>query len=110
MAGTGKSGIVVSLLAMLFMSIAPVHAGMVGTQEVLHESERARLVDNLEREHVRQELTRMGVDADAALKRVNQMTDQEIADLNGRISELPVGAGLSTVQLLLIIIIIILLV
>jgi hypothetical protein len=50
----------------------------------------------------------MGIDPLTAKARVSQMTDEEVAQLNGRIAELPAGAGVSTTHLLLIIIIIIL--
>jgi len=42
------------------------------------------------------------------LSRVNEMTGAEIAALQGKINQLPAGAGISTVNLLLIIIILIL--
>ncbi len=105
-----KSGLLVSLLGMFFMLFAPVQAEMVSTYEVLHQRERAQLVDMLEREDVQEQLIAQGVDPASALTRVYQMTDDEVAQLNGQISELPVGAGIGTVPLLLIIIIIILLV
>lgn len=105
-----KSSLLVSLLGMFFMVFAPVQAEMISTYEVLHQRERAQLVDMLEREDVQEQLIAQGVDPASALKRVYQMTDDEIAQLNGQISELPVGAGIGTIPLLLIIIIIILLV
>ena len=88
----------------------PAHAGMVSTSELLSQSEKTQLVNMLEREDVQQTLTDMGVDPQLSLSRVNQMTDEEIAQLKDHFSELPVGAGLSTVELLLIIILIIILI
>jgi hypothetical protein len=104
-----KSGILMSLLGTLIM-MAPAQAEMISTYEILHQRERAQLVDMLEREEVQEQLIAQGVDPASALARVEQMTDEEILQLNGQISELPVGAGIGAVQLLLIIIIIILLV
>lgn len=105
-----KSGLLITLLGMLLTSMTAAQAGMVSTHEVLHQRDRAELMHMLEREDVQRQLTDLGVDPGSARARVDQMTDEEIAQLNGRITELPVGAGISTVTLLLIIIIIILLV
>ena len=44
------------------------------------------------------------------MNRVEQMTEAEIASLQGKINELPAGAGIGTLELLLIIIILILLI
>lgn len=104
-----KSGIWLSVLAILFMQ-TPAHAAMVGTPEILLQSEKTQLVNMLERKDVQQQLIAMGVDYESSLSRVNQMTDEEVAQLYDHVSELPVGAGLSTVDLLIIVILIILLV
>jgi len=99
------------LLSMLFMPAIPAQAGMVGNDEILHQHERAQLAGLLQQENVQQQLIELGVDPDAARARVDSMTEEEIAQLNGRLAELPAGAaGLGTVEILLIIIIIILLV
>ena len=103
-----KSGVWLSLLGFMFMQTS-AHAAMVGTSEILLQSERTQLVNMLEREDVKQQLIEMGVDHEFSLSRVNQMTDEEIIQLNNRFSELPVGAGLSTVDLLIIVILVILL-
>lgn len=101
--------LVVGMLGMLLLPMASGHAGMVGTDEVLYQRERAQLADRLEREDVRQQLIELGVDPAAAKARVHQMTNEEVAALNGQIATLPAGAGLNTTELLLVIIILILL-
>jgi hypothetical protein len=104
------SGLMLScFVVMLFIQVAPVEASMVSTPEVMSQSGRTQLVNMLEREDVQHQLIELGVDPVAALDRVNQMSDEEVAQLNGQIENLPAGAGLSTVDLLLIIIIILLL-
>ena len=103
-----KSGIWLSLLGFMFMQTS-AHAAMVGTSEILLQSERTQLVNMLEREEVKQQLIEMGVDYELSLSRVNQMTGEEIALLNNHISELPVGAGIRTVDLLILIILVLLL-
>lgn len=104
-----KSGIWLCILGIICMHTS-VHAGMVDTSELLLHSERSQWVDMLEREDVQQKLMEMGIDHELSVSRVNQMTNEEIAQLNDHFSELPVGAGLTTVELLLIIILIIVLI
>jgi hypothetical protein len=103
-----KWGVLLSLTALLMMPLAPAKAGMVSTESILHQQDRTRLAEMLDRSDVKQQLIGMGVDPAFAKARIEQMTDAEIAQLNGRISELPAGAGVGTVELLLIIIILIL--
>jgi hypothetical protein len=101
-----RSGLMLSLaLVVLLIQMAPVQASMVGTSEVMNQSERVQLVNMLEREDVQRQLIGQGVDPADALARVNQMSDEEVAKLNGQLENLPAGAGLSSVDLLLIIII-----
>lgn len=102
-----KAGIWLSILGILFIQMGSAQAAMVSTSEIVKQLDRTQIVSVLEREDVQQQLTGMGVDPVAALARVDQMTDQEIAQLNGHLSELTAGAGVSTVELLLIIILVI---
>ncbi len=83
---------------------------MVSTSDILLQSERVQLVNMLEREDVQRQLMELGVDSESSLMRVEQMTAEELAQINGRLSELPAGAGIGTTDLLLIIILIILLI
>ncbi|WP_455222825.1 PA2779 family protein [Kaarinaea lacus] len=93
---------------MLLMTSA--QAAMVSTSDILAESNRAILLEKLERKDVQQQLIEMGVDPESAIKRVNRMTDEEVAEINGQLETLPAGAGVNAVELLLIIIIIILII
>lgn len=95
---------------MMMIQISSVQAKMVGTGEVLQSADRTQIVKILQRKDMQKQLISLGVDPASALARVNQMTDSEIAQINGRLAELPAGAGVSTVELLLIIIILILVV
>jgi len=99
------------LVTTLWLMMLPAHAAMVGTVELLTTaSDRTELVNALQNQEIQQQLIRHGVDPDAAMQRVNQMTEAELASLQGKIDQLPAGAGLSTVELLLIILLIILLI
>ncbi len=103
-----KSAVLISLLGTLLLPVTSVQAGMVSTEEILHRQDRAQLARMLERDDVQQQLIAMGVDPASARVRVDQMTAEEVAQLNGRLAELPAGAGIGMVELLLIIIILIL--
>jgi hypothetical protein len=65
--------------------------------------ERTALMQTLEREQVRDQLTRLGVDAEAVKQRVAQMTEQEIATLNQRLNELPAGGDALGVALFILV-------
>ncbi len=95
-------------IVMLLMTSA--QAAMVSTSDILADSNRTILLEKLERKEVQQQLIEMGVDPASAIKRVESMTDEEVAKINGQLETLPVGAGINTVELLLIIIIIILII
>lgn len=103
-----KSVIRLGVLGVLLLYMAGAQAAVVGNSDVLSNANRTELVNLLERDDVQQQLIAHGVDPQASLARVNEMTNEEIAQLNGRIGELTAGAGVSTVELLLIIIILIL--
>ncbi len=99
------------LVTLLWLMMLPAHAAMVGTAELLTTTpDRTELVNALQNQEIQQQLIRRGVDPDAAMNRVNQMTEVELASLQGKIDQLPAGAGLSTVELLLVILLIILLI
>lgn len=103
-----KLAILLSLLGVMMIQMSLAQAKMVDTGEILQSTDRAQIVRTLERKDVQQQLIDMGVDPASAIERVSQMTDAEIAQINGRLADLPAGAGLNTVELLLIIIILIL--
>jgi hypothetical protein len=96
------------LIVALWLMMLPAQAAMVTTPEVLVAPDRGQLISSLQSQDVQQQLIKMGVDPVAAMKRVNQMSEAEITALQGKIDQLPAGAGISTVDLLLIIIVILL--
>ena len=97
------------LIVALWLMMLPAHAAMVPTPEVLVAPDRAQLISKLQSQEVQQQLIKMGVDPAAALQRADQMTEQELTALQGKIDELPAGAGIGTIDLLLIIILLLLL-
>lgn len=82
---------------LLFVSIGQTHAAIISNGEVINQTQQAYdkkvLIQTIRRIDVQQQLLRMGVSASEIESRVNQMTRQEIAQLNQHINELPAGSG-----------------
>jgi len=74
-------------------------AEIVSTSEVVAEQQsgwnRAQLAEQLEREEVREQLVKYGVDPDEAMERVAALSDEEVMELTAQLGELPAGAGIS---------------
>ena len=97
-------------MLLMWASMSSAFAAMVPTAELTAEPQRAQLAPGLEqREQVKQQLIELGVAPTEAGQRVSQMTDRQVSALQGKMTELPAGAGVSTTNLLLIIIVLILL-
>jgi hypothetical protein len=90
------SALIISSASMGFPMMA--NAGIVSTDEVLSTAtqtdSRDRVNAFLNRTDVRQALQGQGVNADAALERVQAMSDAEVAQLAGRIDQAPVGGDI----------------
>ena len=73
-------------------------AAVVGTRTVMMQAERtatvARVQAAMDRESVQGQLVALGVDVAAAKARVASLSDAELQQLDGRLAELPAGAGL----------------
>lgn len=103
-----KNSLITGLICLAMLLMTSAQAAMVSTTDALTEINRTELHDALGRNDVQQQLVEMGVDPEIAIQRVDSMTDEEIARVNGQLEALPAGAGINTVELLLIIIILIL--
>ncbi len=82
-------------LTTLLLPVAPVHAAMVGTDQLANASQlaqsRERVRVFLQRQDVRDMLQQRGVDANAALARVDAMTDSEVQTVASQLDKLPAG-------------------
>ncbi len=95
------------VLAMVNLSLpqGAARAAMVSTETVVEgglapESERARVRAFLEREDVRRHIVAGGIDPEEALRRVDSLSDREIAEIAQMLDDQPAG-GLSGVALAL---------
>jgi hypothetical protein len=102
---------ILGILATLVVLAAPqARAGMIGSDAAIPHapSDRARVQALLARPDVQKELEKMGIAPADAGARVQAMSDAEVAQVAGRLDNLPAGAAVSNDELLLIIIIILL--
>ncbi|WP_193369081.1 PA2779 family protein [Pelagibius marinus] len=90
--------IVLLVTALGFQSLVavPAQAAMISTGDVVAgdsslASDRDRLNALMQREDVRAEIRRQGVDPDEAAARVAALSDAEVAQLTSQIDQLPAG-------------------
>jgi len=86
----------VGVLGFQSLLVVPAQAAMISTGEVLEAensiaADRARLNALMQREEVRQELQRHGIDPNEAAARVAALSDAEVAEVTAKLDELPAG-------------------
>ena len=85
-------------------------AAVIGAERFIEVTDRAATVADIQaalaREDVREELERLGVDADHAAARVAALNDQELALLAENLEELPAGGLLSTIGVVFVVLLI----
>ena len=92
---SARLALAVMLCATLPMQTA--QAGMVSTEQVAAQAnpashaQREHVLSLLDRADVRQALEKNGVNPDDAKSRVAAMTDDEVAQLNGKLDAVPAG-------------------
>ena len=90
-------------LLTIWVPIAPVHAAMIGTEQIVSTGEviqnRDRIRSFLQREDVRDMLQKQGVDSNVALSRVDAMTDQEVQTVADQLDQMPAGGSVLGVLL-----------
>lgn len=85
----------------------PVHADMLPTQAGAAGSERGLVLSVLDRQEVRAGLEARGVSAADVKARVAAMSDDEVAQLAGRLDSLPAGGDVLGVLLVVFIVLLI---
>lgn len=90
-------------LGLQSMLLVPAQAAMVSTGDAIAgdasvATDRDRLNALMQREEVRQEMRRHGIDPDEAAARVAALSDAEVADVAAKLDELP--AGQSTIGII----------
>lgn len=90
------AALLVAAMTAASVPIVPVHAAMVGTDQVIEQTQgtaRDRVASFMKREDVREQLKLLGIAPKEAEARVAALSDQEIDKIAGRIDELPAGQG-----------------
>jgi len=85
----------------------PASAAIIATDQVATSAERDRVKSFLDRAEVQAQMQALGVNPQAALARVDALSDDEVAALAGRLEQLPAG-GTDIVSALLLVFIILL--
>ncbi|MDD3310728.1 PA2779 family protein [Pseudodesulfovibrio sp.] len=89
----------VTIVAMMALnvSVPMARAEMISTETAVsasrNEQNRATVRAFLERDDMRQALVERGVDVNEAQSRIDALSDQEVADLAGKIDSLPAGGS-----------------
>lgn len=71
----------------------PASAGIVTTDQIATNVERDRIKSFVDRADVRAQMQTMGVDSQSLRDRVDALTDDEVANLAGRLDQLPAGGN-----------------
>jgi hypothetical protein len=95
---TRKVGIYALILQLLIATFPPAAlAGLIQTADAIAAEQRGaarqQLNETLAREDVQQQLVQLGIEPDAAERRIAALTDTEIAQLQPHLDALPAGAG-----------------
>lgn len=98
-------------LSLIMLPMVPAQAALVGNGQLIAsasaDTNRTALLEALDRDEVRQQLSVLGVTPEQTQLRVSQMTDQEVAQLNQQLADLPAGGDLVGILVLIFIIFII---
>lgn len=96
-----KSTSIVLTLAFFGLSIMPLQAAMVSTNDVIStqqgEMDREVLAAVLDRADVQEQLVAMGLTVEDVEQRIAFMTNAEVAQLNQQIADLPAGGDVVAV-------------
>ena len=98
-------------LSLILLPLMPAQAAMVGNAELFGSAvisaDRTILIEALERDSARQQLTALGISQEQAIERITRMTNQEIAQLNQQLADLPAGGDVLGIIVLIFIVFII---
>ena len=98
-------------LSLLSLSFGQAHAAMVTNNQVIHQLQQTvdkeALLQSVRRADVQQQLLGMGVSIEDVEARINMMTQEEVAQLNQQIEDLPAGGDILGVILVVFIVFVI---
>ncbi len=90
-------GLVTRIVLLAFVSLSlPAHASLMSAEDTLpvHQSaERTHVMNFLARSDVEKAIAQQGVDIAQVKQRVAAMSDDEVAELSGKIDQLPAAGS-----------------
>ena len=97
--------------SLLFASFGQAQAAMMSNSQLINQAqqsnEKTTLLQTIRRADVQSQLLSMGVNTADIEKRVDQMTQAEVAQLNQQIDQLPAGSGVLGIVVLIFIVFVI---
>ena len=97
--------------SLLFASFGQAQAAMISNSQLINQvqqsNEKTTLLQTIRRADVQSQLLSMGVNTADIEKRVDQMTQAEVAQLNQQIDQLPAGSGVLGIVVLIFIVFVI---
>ena len=96
-------------LSLIMLPMMQAKAAMVDNGELFgaSQADRTQLIQTIQRDAVAQQLSAMGISQEQAMERIARLTDQEVAQLNQQLADLPAGGDVLGIILLIFIIFII---
>jgi hypothetical protein len=96
------------IIALVFMVGMPqaANAGMVGTQNLLPQS-LTQQDQQQARESIQSQLIDLGVEPEMAKARIASLSDQQVADITNKLTDLPAGADAGGILLTIFIVFVI---
>ncbi|MFA5677477.1 MAG: PA2779 family protein [Pseudomonas sp.] len=98
-----------SLVFALFSLQIPAHAAIVTTGEIASAAQldvqKQQVIERLLQQDVKDQLLSLGVDPADVADRVASLSEAELQQIEGQLDNLPAGAGLGTVAVVLLILI-----
>jgi len=107
----GKVIPMLSILALLSIHMAPLQAAMIDNSQLIAESQqqitKQEVLSQLDRQDVQNRLVAMGVDMDDAKHRIDQMSEQELAQIAQDFEQMPAGSGIIGALLVIFIVLVV---
>ncbi len=98
-------------ISLISLTFGQAQAGIITNNQVIHQAQQAidkdALLQSINQAGVQKQLANMGVATADIESRINQMTQEEIAQINQQINELPAGGDVLGIIVLIFIIFVI---
>jgi hypothetical protein len=104
------SKLLISFILSLSIFSSSMFAEMVQTRELLNSAPKANLESFLAKQEVQDKLAALGVSNETLKQRMASLSDEEIAQINQKIDEMPAGADAGSIIGVLVFIFVLLLI